>query len=210
MHADMRKVRKKETIYVPGDVEDTIYMLCEGAVKLNKTTSRGETLITDILGKKALFGGISDAETSVRNEWAVALKDGLVYRLGRKELFRIHETDPKLASRMKALMEERRRRREDRLVAFAFHTVQQRFAEALLDLVNDFGSRHQGQYRLELLLTHETYAEFVASTRETVTTVFNRLRKNGIIDYKGRSVTVPSIDRLKEIARFKSIPGMVE
>jgi CRP-like cAMP-binding protein len=201
VHAHARVLRKKETIYAQGDVGNTLYLLSDGVVKLMKVTARGNSLITDILGRRALFGWVSDVHPPQRSEWAIAMEDGLILCVSRDGLSRMEEAAPGLAPKMKGLMEDRRRRREDRLVDIMFRTVEQRFAEALLTLVHDFGSWYKGRCRLNLSLTHQTFADLVASTRETITAVLSRLRKNGIIDYEGRSIIIRSMDGLHEAAR---------
>ena len=92
--------------------------------------AQGNSLITDILGRGALFGWISDVHPQERNEWAIAMEDGLVSCVSRDGLSRMEEAAPGLAAKMKGLMEDRRRRREDRLVDIVFRTVEQRFAVA--------------------------------------------------------------------------------
>lgn len=200
-HSDVREIRKKETIYSQGDVDNRIYMLDAGVVKLTRITPGGNKLITDILGRRTIFGGITDTDRQKRSESAVVLEDGRLCAVGRDGLSRIEEAAPKLATKMKGLMEDRRRRCEDRLVGFLFSTVEQRFANTLIGLIDDFGSAHNGGYLLNISLTHQAYADLVASSRETVTTVLNRLRKTGAIEYEGRNIIVRSVDRLNEIAR---------
>jgi CRP/FNR family transcriptional regulator len=192
-YAEARVLGRKETIYAQGEVDNTLYLLFGGAVKLMKITAQGNSLITDI-----------------RNEWAIAMEDGLILCVSRDGLSRMEEAAPGLATKMKGLMEDRRRRREDRLVDMMFRTVEQRLAKALLSLAHDFGSRCQGRDRLNLSLTHQTFADLVASTRETITAIFSRLRKNGIIDYEDRSIVIRSVDRLHEVARASCGAGTEE
>lgn len=203
MHSVMREIRTKERIYSQGVADNNIYMLNSGVVKLTKITSQGNKLITDILGRRTIFGGMTDTDNRKRNESAIALQDGLVCAVSKADFSRIGETSPKLAIKMKGLMEERRRESEDRLVDLLFRTVEQRFARTLMNLIADFGSFHKSGYLLNISLTHQAYADLVASTRETVTTVLNRLRKKGIIDYVGKKIVVLSVDKLNEIARLR-------
>jgi CRP-like cAMP-binding protein len=209
-YAEARVLGRKETIYAQGEVDNTLYLLFGGAVKLMKITAQGNSLITDILGRGALFGWINDVHPPERNEWAIAMEDGLILCVSRDGLSRMEEAAPGLATKMKGLMEDRRRRREDRLVDMMFRTVEQRLAKALLSLAHDFGSRCQGRDRLNLSLTHQTFADLVASTRETITAIFSRLRKNGIIDYEDRSIVIRSVDRLHEVARASCGAGTEE
>jgi CRP/FNR family cyclic AMP-dependent transcriptional regulator len=201
MHSRMREVRKKETIYSQGDADSSIYMLYDGAVNLTRITPRGDRLITDIVGRGTMFGGTADGTIHRRNESAIVLDDGLLCAVSSEGFSRIAETAPELAMKMKGLLEERRCRREDRLVNLLFCTVEKRFARTLLDLIGDFGSLHDGGYLLNITLTHQTYADLVASSRETITMVLGRLRRAGVIDYEDRNIIIQSVDKLNRIAR---------
>jgi CRP/FNR family cyclic AMP-dependent transcriptional regulator len=201
MHSDIREIRKKETIYSQGGLDNKIYMLEEGVVKLTRITPQGNKLITDVLGRRTAFGGMTWTEGQGRDESAVVLEDGRICVLSKDGLSRIEEAAPGLAARVKGLMEERRRRCQDRIVGFLFSTVTQRVANALISLIEDFGSVHNGGYLLNISLTHQAYADLVASSRETVTAVLTRLRKAGAIEYEGRHIVVRSVDKLNEVAR---------
>jgi CRP/FNR family transcriptional regulator len=200
MHAVMREIRKKETIYFQGDADNSLYMLDSGVVKLTKITPKGKQLIADIFGKKTMFGGITDIDTFRRDESAIVIEDGLLYTVSKESICKIEERAPKLAIKMKCLVEDRRRKSANRLVDILFYTVEQRFARMLLNLIYDFGFVYKGGYLLDILLTHQNYSDFIGSTRETVTTILNRLRKNSIIDYERKKIVIRSLDKLKKIA----------
>ncbi|MBI4686891.1 MAG: winged helix-turn-helix domain-containing protein [Nitrospirae bacterium] len=74
-------------------------------------------------------------------------------------------------------------------------------AKTLLNLLDDFGVPYKGGYLLKIKLTHKDYAGLIASTRETVTTAFNKLKNESIIDFEGKYVVIKSMDKLKLLAQ---------
>jgi CRP/FNR family transcriptional regulator len=199
-HSYTKPIRKKDTIYSQGDSDNNTYILDAGIVKLCRTTPHGDRLITDIIGKRNIFGGPHDTHGGGRLESAVAIEDGVLHVVSTEGMSKIEKTQPKLLVKINGILSGRKRRMENRIVDLLFRSVEQRFALMLLSLIHDFGSPYKGGYLLNLSLTHQVYADLIASTRETVTTVLNRLRKNGIIDYEGRSIVVRAPGKLSEIA----------
>jgi CRP-like cAMP-binding protein len=148
-----------------------------------------------------IFGGISESGGQKRKESAIAIENGLVHVVSREELRRIARKSPKLVVKMNSLITTRKLRIEDRLVELLFRSVEQRFAKMLINLLEDFGTSHKNGHLLNIALTHQDYADLIASTRETVTNVMNRLRKNGVVDYRGKNLIIHSLDKLNDIAR---------
>jgi CRP-like cAMP-binding protein len=52
---------------------------------------------------------------------------------------------------------------------------------------------------LKIKLTHQDFSDLIASTRETVTTVLNKFKNEGMIDYEGKYVVIRSLEGLKTI-----------
>jgi CRP/FNR family transcriptional regulator len=67
-------------------------------------------------------------------------------------------------------------------------------------LLEDFGTPNGDHYLLQIKLTHKDYAALTASTRETVTATFNKLRNEGLIDFMGKYVVIKSLAGLRKIS----------
>lgn len=51
-----------------------------------------------------------------------------------------------------------------------------------------------------LELTHEEIASLISSTRQTLTTILNRLEKSGIIELGRKTIKIKDMERLKELS----------
>lgn len=82
---------------------------------------------------------------------------------------------------------------------FNYRLGKQRLAKTLVNLLDDFGLPRCEGYLIKIKLMHNDYADLIASTRETVTATFNKLKMAGIIDFDKKYVVVKAIEKLKGI-----------
>lgn len=54
-------------------------------------------------------------------------------------------------------------------------------------------------YLLKIRLTHNDFADLIASTRETVTATFNKMKTKGLIDFENKYAVVRNLEKLKNI-----------
>ena len=107
---------------------------------------------------------------------------------------------PTLSIQISKIIGFRKCKVENKLIDLLFSTVEQRIAKTLLNLLDDFGTPHGEEYLLKIKLTHKDYAALIASTRETVTATINKLKNEGLIDFKGKYVVIKSVNGLRAIA----------
>jgi CRP/FNR family transcriptional regulator len=78
-------------------------------------------------------------------------------------------------------------------------SVAGRLASVLLDL-SRYAPHAGGQRRSTMALTHEELANLSATSRETVTRVLSRFRREHLIRVDGSSVTILAPERLIQLA----------
>jgi len=84
-----------------------------------------------------------------------------------------------------------------RMESMSFHTTAQRAAHLLLYYAKKFGEPAANGVAIQFPLTHQTLAEVLDTTRETVTRAMIELRKQGLIT-TGRHIVVRDVVRLSE------------
>lgn len=200
-HSRMRKVKKGEVLYLQGSAESNIYILKKGTVKITKVNPEGKEIIIDIIKGGSIFGEMAVVEPHMMEESAEVVEDGLLCTMRREDFHKVAQSMPELSVAITKLIAFRRRRIENKLLSLVYSSVEQRLARTLLNLVEDFGVPRNGGSMLRIKLTHRDFADLIASTRETVTAVLNRLRNDGLIDFEGKRVEIKSVEKLKAIAR---------
>lgn len=196
--------KKQEVLYYQEEQAGKLYLLERGAVKVTNFTINGREFIIEVIGRKGLFGQIPDLDETKIGTSAVGIEPGSLYILDKKGYEQLKEREPQLAVKLRNLFEYRRNRREENLIGMLSCTVEQRLVKALLHLLYDFGVPKNEGFLLKSRLTHKDFADMIASTRETVTSILSKFRKEKLIEYEGRYIVVNSLCRMRTIAGWST------
>ena len=91
----------------------------------------------------------------------------------------------------------RLRRTERKLNALIFKDSATRISEFVKDLAEDYGKKiANGEILVKHNFTHQEIANLTATSRQTVTTVLNELKTNGIINLERKQILVRDITKL--------------
>lgn len=197
--AVMRTVSKGERIYLQGSADKNIYILKEGSVKIVKQTSQGKDVILDVIQRGTIFGEIKSIYEIERDESAEMIEDGKICTFDREKFQELMHDIPGLSIKITKMIDFRFKKIENRLLNLLHSTVEQRLAKTLLSLMEEFAVPHESGYLIKVKLTHNDYADLIASTRETVTATFNKLKRMDILDFDKKYVVIKSEEKLKDI-----------
>lgn len=182
----VRSFKKGQTLLFQGEVPRYAYVIKSGTVKTYNISPLGEEQIIslsntyDILPEAWLLG-----DASVAYYFYEAFTDCEAYVVLRDELIQKVADSPTLSQRLlrqfmnlyvgarvhiNALEQPRSR---DKLVHL-LHYLMMRFGE----------DQRGNKVKINLRLTHQTLANMIGATRETIATELSRLRKEKVIDYK--------------------------
>lgn len=197
-HTDMREIKKGEILYLYGSGDKKLYMLKTGAVKITKLTPGDRELIIDIIKGGSMFGEMAALENRERDEAAVVVEDGLLCELSRADFERMQSMVPGLAIRITKMIGFRRWKLENKLIDLLYGSVEQRLAKTIVNLLDDFAVPHLNGYLLKIKLTHQDFADLIASTRETVTSTISKMKNDGLLDAEGKYLIIPDLNRLRQ------------
>jgi CRP/FNR family transcriptional regulator len=194
----MRAYPRGKVIAQPGDPPETIYLIKEGRVKLCRYSATGREQILALLEPGDIFGERSLVGTPAAIH-CEAFEDTLICVLHREDFEDLMRMKPDLALRVLKVMAERLRQAEETVENLAFRDVPGRLAAMLVRLAETYGEPHDGGRRLALRLTHHDLASMIGATRETVTTVLNRFRDEGLLTTEGRHIIIADLERLRTL-----------
>lgn len=192
-----RKLRKGEFIYFPEDPSSMIYLVAEGKVKILYYTDSGEEVTKSVLSKGEIFGELALLGEEKRKDYAVSMKDEtLICQVTIDQMRGLMADDDAFALRINKLIGFRIRKLERKLDSLVFKDVRTRLLEFLKDFAMEQGEQDGHAYNVRYFLTHKDIADLVGTTRQTVTTLLNDFRNEGVIEFTRKSIYVSDIRKL--------------
>lgn len=175
--------RKDEIIFSQGAPADAVFYIQKGKIKIAVASKQGREAVVGILGNGEFFGEGCLIGQPLRLATAKAMSDTEVMRVDLKEMQRILQDQPSFAEMFMAHLLLRNSRIEEDLVDQLFNSSEKRLARTLLLLAN-FGKEGKPQ-PITTMISQETLAEIIGTTRPRVSYFMNKFRKLGFIDYNG-------------------------
>lgn len=175
--------RKDEIIFYQGSPADAVFYVQKGKIKIVVASKQGKEAVVGIFGSGEFFGEGCLIGQPLRLATAKAMGDSEVMRVDKKEMSRILQAEPTFAEMFMAHLLIRNTRIEEDLVDQLFNSSEKRLARTLLILAN-FGKEGKPQ-PITTMISQETLAEIIGTTRPRVSYFMNKSRKLGFIDYNG-------------------------
>lgn len=174
-----RQCQKKELLYTPFEVTESIYVLKKGEVTLYHL-HRGKKLILDVLRPGSIFGGFGGTGRKV-SHYAEVTELAYVCIFNVEDFMKILQSRPQLMLRLLNILSEKMSSYEDRLKGQVFDA-----REKVLHQLRLLEKRKKINLLTRLMgkesrVTHEKLSQFTGLSRETVTRAMNDLKKEGKI-----------------------------
>jgi CRP/FNR family transcriptional regulator len=191
----IRVVERGASIYSVGEPADAIFLVESGAIELSRVLT-GRQVSLAILGPMDAFGEAALAGVEKRADAASAVEDSILCAVEALPFEKFLTAHPDLALRFTQLLVRRLLRVEDRIQDILFENVRTRLAHTIARLARRFGEHVPGGTRLNLRLTQTDLAQLIGSTRETTSTMFNELRREGLVENDGPYIVARDPDIL--------------
>jgi len=198
-HLEMREVRRRQVLYIPGDPSQSVFFLNGGRVKVSKVTRDGRELTLAYRVPGELFGELCLGHGKPREEMAEAVETALVTEVERVAFEEMIGRHPRLAWELMRLSNERRAEVETKVARLIFRDVNSKLAELLLSLAKEFGVEDVRGTLIAIKITHQEMANLIGSTRETVSLTLSQFRKKSLVAMQGRKVIVTDFDGLRAL-----------
>lgn len=206
-----RSFEAGQTIIWSGDEMDFVASVVTGIATLSQTMEDGRTQMVGLMLPSDFVGrpGRGVAPYDV-----VAVSDMLMCCFRRKPFEELMEKTPHVAQRLLEMTLDELDSAREWMLVLGRKTAREKIASLLSIIARRNAALHlktaQGAMEFDLPLTREAMADYLGLTLETVSRQVSALRKDGVIELKGkRHVIVPDFDRLVEEAGDDSDGGML-
>jgi CRP/FNR family transcriptional regulator len=197
----IRKVYEPgQAIFWEGDRSEFVYKLLSGAIKGYKLLPNGRSQIArfaisgDLLGHPAFDCYAYTAEVLNRCE---------VLQFSKKRFDQVAEQDPRLRRALGALLAQELHETQKQVLLLGRMAAMERVSQFLVDFAERarVGARpasDPSSLLVELPMTRADIADYLGLTIETVSRIFSRFRRGGLIE-----LPKPNVIRFRDPARFQ-------
>jgi CRP-like cAMP-binding protein len=176
--------RKGEKVFLQGSAADAIFVIQSGKVKMTVVSSAGKEAVIGVLTAHSFLGEGALVGQTLRVSTATAMEAAVIFRIDKQVMGRALLEQPDLSEKFIAALLVRNIDLEEDLCEQLFNHSEKRLARVLLKLARL--PLHADAKDASLpMLSHETLAEMVGTTRSRITYFMNKFRTMGLIDYNG-------------------------
>jgi CRP/FNR family transcriptional regulator, cyclic AMP receptor protein len=193
-------VKKGEIIYAQNEEGQFIYYLIDGKIKLSKYISKSRRIITNIISSSNFFGMKSILNGTINNEDAEALSNAAYYQIPSSTIRLLSQKNAVFSEMVFYHLFNYINKAESQLSMFhSSKNVRDRVVKFIIDFTNEFGRKVGVEMVVELFLTHEEIADFVLTSRQSITQIMNDLQNEELICYDRDKILIRDIDKLLKI-----------
>lgn len=197
LHGEKRELKKGESIFDKIAKYGSTIFIDEG-MAIKGHFHEGETVYTDVIGPQE-FVTLREFYTSTVNiDFSIIhSENALVYSLPIKKLNAFQANNEGLETELKLMFDREIKLYEHLYLDWSRCVAQERILKLLIRLDKKYG-RNVGKERIiEVGLTHTDLGNLAQSSRQTVTTLFNKLRDENVIFYDRKRILIRNIETLK-------------
>jgi CRP-like cAMP-binding protein len=169
-------------IFAQGDLCDNVLYVQKGNVKLSVISKSGREAVVAMLGAGEFFGEGCLAGQPYRMATAAATTNSSILFVDKRRMVKLLHEQRAMSDRFIAHMLSRNIQIEEDLIDQLFNSSEKRLARTLL-LLARYG-KHDKPVRAVPLISQETLAEMIGTTRSRVNFFMKKFQRLGFIDYK--------------------------
>jgi CRP/FNR family transcriptional regulator, anaerobic regulatory protein len=191
-------LQKGEVLFRAGDKFRGIYAVRSGLVKVSATDDDGEEQIIGFFLPGEMLG-LDAVETQVHACSAIALETSSYCAVPFSELSEICEQIPELQNQLFRIMSRELSAENQMLLTLGKRNSEEKVATFLLTISSRFYQLGYSATEFKLTMSRQEIGNYLGITFETVSRVFGRLQRNGIIKVNRKAIKITDIVALKNL-----------
>jgi CRP/FNR family transcriptional regulator len=192
-----------ESVLREGYSAGRVYVVCRGKIKLTASSAEGRMLLLRIAGPGDVLGLAAALKDAKQQVAAVALEACELKAMDREEFFRLMDRFKDVsrnAARSVAL------EYEGAMMSVRRLALSGSAARKLMDVLLECGRVNEGDMGSEAIefsmpFTHEELGNFAGLSRETVTRMLSKFRREGLLEQEGGRMILRHPARMKALYR---------
>src|SRR5918911_583452 len=186
--AKNRRYAKDDVIFHAEEPGDVFCVIREGKVKVTMTSPEGKEIILAMLGPGDFFGEMSLLDDEPRSATVVATEPLELITIWRSDFLQILSENFSITRKILAELSRRLRSASNRIESLATMDVYGRLARFFLDLARQNGKVLDNGYVAVQRPTHQSIANMIGTSRETVSRLIHDLMRQNLLLSEGKTI----------------------
>ena len=187
--AQVRAFPKGKLLFCEGDRGDALYLVLRGKVKASLLAEDGREVILSLLGAGEIVGEMALFDVEERRSATVeTLEDSELLVLSGQDFLGVMVSRPAIAMNVIRALSQRLRDTSCRIRNLIFLDAYSRVGRYLVDLARKQGRELADGSLLVMRPAHQEIANYIGTTRETVSRSMRELQEQGLLKIVGRRV----------------------
>ncbi|NLM36443.1 MAG: Crp/Fnr family transcriptional regulator [Clostridiales bacterium] len=194
-----RKYKKGQILFFEGDVEDKLYIVNKGKIKVYRYNKEGREQILYILSDGEFIGDMSLLKKGKFQFNAEALEDTYICTIAKDDFDRIITENPEITLKVLEVLHDRLMDLENLIQNLSTKDVEVRIASMLKSFAKDYGVKDEQGIIIDLPLNREEMANYIGVTRETISRKLTALQDEDIIELVGnKKLIIKDLDYFED------------
>lgn len=177
----LKEYKKNHIILHEQDTNVFMYIVVRGKVKIYQITDGGKEMILSMHSTGEFFGELSLIDGKTDPATVAAMEPSLIAVISRDDFYSLLYSQKKILESLLEILCSRLRESWKKIQMLNFNDAAQRVKMLLLMLAEDHGEKTEAGTTLRIKLIHQNIADMTGLTRETVTRVLDKWKRNGEI-----------------------------
>ena len=193
-------LKKNDSVFFEGDKAEGFFFLCQGRVKLFKTSIEGKEQLLHIVYPGETFAEAAMFEGNIYPATAQVMDDSDLLFIDKKGFLSLLKRHPEIGLRMLGNI-SRYLHHFTRLVEdLSLKEVSSRLAKYFLDVMDRDGIPLENGVALNLDIDRSDLAARLGTVRETLSRTLRTFRDKGVIEVRGKKILILDKDALGKIS----------
>lgn len=198
-----RPIQKGQLLFQQGEPFQSVFAVRTGALKTYTLASNGEEQITGFHLASELVG-LAGYDNGNYPLTAKALETTTVCEIPLTQLETLADDLPDLRKQLMRTMGTEIRHDQNMMLLLSKKNAEERVASFLLDISQRYARRGFSATHFRLPMSRVDISNYLGLAVETISRVFTRFQKNGLIETQGKEVILQDADALVEMAGLNS------
>ena len=188
----------KKTIIEPYQTQKYIFIIVKGRVKVSQTNHEGREYIISLLATGDLFDIITFLDEKQHEVIVETIDETVLLKTNIEFAKKWLEIHPEVYKNLLTYLAKQMRELEENAVNLSLYDTMTRLSKLILKNTDNDGINVKNIDDL----SHETIAKMIGSVRKVVNLNIQKLKREEVINYSNRKLTIKNLKKLIKIAEF--------